>query len=584
MTATLTGARLRERRLALGLRQAQVAAGAGISASYLNLIEHNRRNVTPEVLERLAHALGVEAGAFSDASPAALVEDLRAAAASLPAAAPGIERPEDFAARFPGWAGLVAGLHGRNVALERAVSALNDRLGHDPHLSAALHELLSALSGVRATSAILAETEDLDPEWRRRFHGNLHQDSERLARGAGALVAYLDRSETAPEEGAAAPQEELEGWLAARGWHLPEIEAELEAELAAEDGPEGKAGATKEVAAAITGAMTGAMTGEGLAAEADPAGRAGPGADAAPDGLQDDVSRAALDSTRDSRPGTAPSVVPHPARDAAPPPPPPRSRSRPRAADATPGTGPGAPPDAPSGMEGGPPAGIDRHGDRRVDRRGDRHAEGPVGGRAGAQALEREISALASGAGRALALAHLAQARADARALPLGPFSAALAEAGPDPALLAARFGVGVLAVMRRIALLPGAEAGLVLCDASGTLLFRKPAPGFTLPRFGAACPLWPLFSALARPGLAVSALVESASAGGGVFRAMAFCESRLPFGFAGPDLRTAGMLLLPLGDPAPGDEALPVGSTCRICPREPCPARRELSILGLSA
>jgi hypothetical protein len=55
---------------------------------------------------------------------------------------------------------------------------------HDPHLSQALHEVLSSLSSVRATAAILAETPDLSPEWADRFHQNLYGDSERLASGA----------------------------------------------------------------------------------------------------------------------------------------------------------------------------------------------------------------------------------------------------------------------------------------------------------------------------------------------------------------------------------------------------------------
>lgn len=421
MPSPLTGARLRERRIALGLKQAEVAARAAISPAYLNLIEHNRRNVTPEVLARLAATLELELDQFTDAAPAALVEDLRAAAGQIPSAAAEIERVEEFIARFPGWAALTAGLQGRGAVLERAVAALNDRLGHDPHLSAALHELLSALSGVRATAAILAETEDLSADWQARFHQNLFQDSERLAAGAGRLVAYLDRSETAAEEGISAPQDEVERWLAARGWHLPEVEA-------------------------------------------------------------------------------------------------------------------GAP-----------------------------------------QALQAEIAGLTSAAARSMAADHVARAEADAQALPLAPFTAALAELGPDPAALAARFGAGVLAAMRRIAFLPGSDAGLVSCDASGTLLFRKPAPGFAVPRFGAACPLWPLFSALARPGMAVSTAVETTSGAGARFRTLAFCEARLPFGFAGPDLRMAAMLILPGGEGA----ALPVGSTCRICPRAACPARHEPSVLA---
>ena len=63
---------------------------------------------------------------------------------------------------------------------------------HDPHLSASLHEVLSSLSSVRATAAILAETADLDAGLAARFHRNLHKDSERLAAGAEALVAFLD--------------------------------------------------------------------------------------------------------------------------------------------------------------------------------------------------------------------------------------------------------------------------------------------------------------------------------------------------------------------------------------------------------
>ncbi len=423
--AALTGARLRERRQALGLRQAVVAGMAGISASYLNLIEHNRRNVTPEVLERLAGALGVAVRDLSDGTgSSALIEDLRASAAALPDAGAEIARVEDFAGRFPGWARLTADLHGRGAQLERAVAALNDRLGHDPHLSAALHELLSALSGVRSTAAILAETEDLSPDWQSRFHRNLHQDSERLAEGAAALVGYLDRSEACEEAGGLAPQDEVEHWLASRDWHLAELE------------------------------------------------------------------------------------------------------------------------------EGGPPPELQ----------------------------------FGSRAAEALAQAHIARASADAHALPLADFNRALQDIGADPARLALQFGASIPAVMRRIALLPGAMAGLAICDGSGTLIFRKPAPGFSLPRFGAACPLWPLFSALARPGLALEVTVETPSPGGGRFRALAYCETRQPLGFNGPELREAVMLLLPERNARPDAPFLPVGSTCRICPRPHCPARREPSILGEAA
>jgi transcriptional regulator with XRE-family HTH domain len=427
----LTGTLLRERRLALGLGQSQLAAGAGISASYLNLIEHNRRKVTADVLVRLAAVLGLDPAALAEGGGGQLLDALRTAAADVSGGQaqvavippPEADRAQDFAGRFPGWAGTVVALSRRVELLTRTVETLGDRINHDPHLSASLHEVLSAVSSVRSTAAILAESEDIDPDWRARFHRNLHQDSERLAEGAEALVAWLDTSENTETASFAAPQEELEAWLASNGWHFPALET-------------------------------------------------------------------------------------------------------------------------------GNPA-----------------------------ALEPQIADLSSGAARTMARAWVARAVEDAVALPLFRLTELQAELGADPSRLAEATGVGVLVVMRRLATLPGSRVGLVCCDASGTLTFRKPVDGFGIPRFGAACALWPLFAALARPVTPVEQVVETESGGGRRFLVRAFCQPRYPRGFSGPELREAAMLILP-DAPAQGD-ALALGSSCRVCARGGCPARREPSILA---
>lgn len=423
--SALTGTRLRERRLAAGLRQADVADQAGISASYLNLIEHNRRKVQPQLLDRLAEVLGLDRAALAGGRDAALLEDLRAAASRAVPPLAELDRAEELLSRFPGWAELVTVLDGRVQSLERAVEALNDRMSHDPHLSQSLHEVLSSLSSVRATAAILAETEDLPADWAARFHQNLHHDSERLAAGAEALVAYLDAGSAMAEQGIAAPQEEVEDWLKGRAWTFSD------AELAA-----------------------------------------------------------------------------------------------------------GCP---------------------------------------------EEVAALASTAARSLAQGFLTRAAADARDLPAAAFARALEDAGPDPLGLADRFAADPLAVMRRLALWPEIDAGLVVCDGSGTLTFRKPAAGFPLPRFGAACPLWPLYAALGRTGQPVEALVGVAGQGGRTWRVVAWGGTVHPQGLRGPELREAAMLILPGGSGAAVEAgpALAIGSTCRVCARPDCPARREPSILS---
>ena len=408
--SALSGSRLRERRLALGLRQADLAQAAGISASYLNLIEHNRRPVAEPLLARLAQGLGLPVDAVLGGQAGAVLEELRAAATEVSGAE--LDRAEEFAGRFPGWAAAVITLHQRAGGLARSLEALNDRMTHDPHLSASLHEVLSAVASVRSTAAILADTEDIEPEWRARFHQNLHQDSERLAGGAEALVSYLDTSAQSDEPGISTPQEEMEAWGAARDWDF---------------------------------------------------------------------------------------------------------------------------------------------------------------------GSEQDLVGLASKAARTMARAWQAQTARDVAALPDG-LLATLLKSNPDPLQIAASAGVNILAVFRRIALRPGIEAGLVLCDASGTLTFRKPIAGFALPRFGAACPLWPLFTALGRPMAAIERVVETVGPQSRRFAIRAICLPSHPQGFHGPELRAAAMLILPANPSDPIQEQ--VGSTCRICQRLDCPARREPSIL----
>ena len=64
--------RIRERRIMVGIKQADLAQAAGISASYLNLIEHNRRRIGGKLLVAIAKVLEVEPSVLSEGAAAAL--------------------------------------------------------------------------------------------------------------------------------------------------------------------------------------------------------------------------------------------------------------------------------------------------------------------------------------------------------------------------------------------------------------------------------------------------------------------------------------------------------------------------------
>ncbi|MDO5648067.1 helix-turn-helix transcriptional regulator [Paracoccus sp. (in: a-proteobacteria)] len=207
----LTGTRIRERRMLLGRRQADVARDAGISPAYLNLIEHNRRAVGADLIDRLAQALDVPPDELAEGRAEARISALREAAATLPHVAPELDQVAEFLARFPGWAELLIAGARRAGGLERQLVNLSDRMTQDPHLLATLHEVLSAVTAIRSTAAILHQEPDVPADWRARFHENLHQDSGRLTTTAQALVAYLEGFET--DTTISTPQEEVEAWL-----------------------------------------------------------------------------------------------------------------------------------------------------------------------------------------------------------------------------------------------------------------------------------------------------------------------------------------------------------------------------------
>ena len=60
-TAQLFGERLKERRRALGLTQAQVFEQTGITAAYISLVERGQANPTLDLMVKLAEAVGAEA-------------------------------------------------------------------------------------------------------------------------------------------------------------------------------------------------------------------------------------------------------------------------------------------------------------------------------------------------------------------------------------------------------------------------------------------------------------------------------------------------------------------------------------------
>ena len=219
----LTGSRIRERRVMAGQKQAELARQIGISASYLNLIEHYRRRIGGKLLLKIAKTLGVTPQALTEGAEAALIAMLREAAEAAGMNGHEAAKAEEFAGRFPGWAEVLAQTRRRITELEEQVEGLTNRLGHDPHLAASMHELLTTAAAVRSTASILVQNETLEPQWRNRFHANIDEESRRLAENAQALASYLEAAEGGPIPDVT-PLEEAEAFLTRHGLRFAALE------------------------------------------------------------------------------------------------------------------------------------------------------------------------------------------------------------------------------------------------------------------------------------------------------------------------------------------------------------------------
>ncbi|MGA8259527.1 MAG: short-chain fatty acyl-CoA regulator family protein [Arenicellales bacterium] len=224
MANAAIGYKIREQRKRLGLTQTGLAHRLGISASYLNLIEANKRSAGGKLLNRLAGALGLDVDVLSGAAEQRLRDDLR----ELPTdpVFQNIELEQNFAdevvARNPDWARLILTLYRAYLDGHQALSALSDRLNRDPWLQASVHRMLTHITTIRSAAEILDDTADLDPARQARFHSMLHSESARLTEAAQQMVSLFELQNTTNPSAAAA--EQVDEFIIGQRNYFPELE------------------------------------------------------------------------------------------------------------------------------------------------------------------------------------------------------------------------------------------------------------------------------------------------------------------------------------------------------------------------
>lgn len=218
------GLRISSRRRALGISQAALARQAGISASYLNLIERNRRQVGGALLLRLAHELGVDIGALSGDAEHRLIAEVDEALADpvLEPARLGLDA-RDLVAQQPDAALAIARLHRAYQGAQAVADDYADRLRTDPLLAELLHRVLSGITAVRSSAEILEDVPDLDEAERRRFLASITRETRGLTDVARGLIGQFEQE--AKGRRTSSPMRELDDLIFERDNYFAGLEA-----------------------------------------------------------------------------------------------------------------------------------------------------------------------------------------------------------------------------------------------------------------------------------------------------------------------------------------------------------------------
>ena len=204
MRQNLAGLKIRALRKQAGLTQSELARRAGISPSYLNLIECNKRAIAGRAGR--PHRGGPRGRALRRSTARPSAASSRASRRSPPIRrsqrSSGHPGPaEELVGRNPGWAGLVLRLHRAWLDQSQAVLALADRLNRDPFLGDSVHRMLTNVTSIRSAAEIL-EADDalerrraaaLSVDRRRRRAEAVRQLPSRCSNSSTARICACDR-------------------------------------------------------------------------------------------------------------------------------------------------------------------------------------------------------------------------------------------------------------------------------------------------------------------------------------------------------------------------------------------------------
>jgi XRE family transcriptional regulator, fatty acid utilization regulator len=221
------GLKVRRLRQSESLSQVEAATRLGISASYLNLIEHNQRPLTVNLLFKIGQLFDIDLRDWSEGDEARLASSIREVLNDPVLNDMDVPELEISEATIvvPALSHAITELYAAYRRSLNNVNTLGDRLSEQAAMSMASMEIRTVLTSIRSFSEILHEHEDLDETQRQQFLSILVDESDRLALMIEAAVTTADETRLQAMTGQRQPIEEISRFLERHNNHFSDLEA-----------------------------------------------------------------------------------------------------------------------------------------------------------------------------------------------------------------------------------------------------------------------------------------------------------------------------------------------------------------------
>lgn len=218
------GLKIRNRRKTLGLSQSGLARSIGISPSYLNLIEGNKRDVGGVLLQKIAAGLEIELATLTGEAEQRVMQELEEAFADPLFQDLEFKGDEsrDLVAESPKMAQAVSRLYRAYADAKSDLEIQGNRLRSDPLFSELLHQILSQITIVRSNSEILEDEGALSEEESQRFLKVIGQEAHAMSDVAQTLITHFDQ--TSQQRRATSPTHELDDLIINERNYFPLLE------------------------------------------------------------------------------------------------------------------------------------------------------------------------------------------------------------------------------------------------------------------------------------------------------------------------------------------------------------------------